>query len=103
MDKTQTGIERLITDKNLQNILQGNLALLYHNASVTSTFTSTLEELYRLYPKRLIKLFGPQHGVVSDVQDNMVESGHSLHPHYQLPIFSLYSETRKPTRQMLEG
>ncbi len=103
MNKVQTGIETLISKQKFQDICTGNLALLYHSASVTSSFQSTLEVVNELFPNRLKKLFGPQHGVVSDVQDNMVESSHSNHPHFNLPVYSLYSETRKPTSEMLAG
>jgi uncharacterized protein YbbC (DUF1343 family) len=48
-------------------------------------------------------LFGPQHGVRGDVQDNMVETSHTTDKHTNLPVFSLYSETREPTEQMLRN
>ena len=103
MDKVQTGVETLISELNFQDRCKGNLGLLYHSASVTSSYESTLEVLLKIFPDRVKKLFGPQHGIVSDVQDNMVESDHFSHPHFNLPVYSLYSETRKPTKEMLEG
>lgn len=103
MDKVQTGVETLISDPNFQAKCNGRLGLLYHSASVTRTYESTLEVLLGLFPGRIKKLYGPQHGIVSDVQDNMVESDHFNHPHFKLPVYSLYSETRKPTKEMLEG
>jgi uncharacterized protein YbbC (DUF1343 family) len=48
-------------------------------------------------------LFGPQHGIRGDVQDNMVETAHALDTETGLPVYSLYSETREPTARMLEG
>jgi uncharacterized protein YbbC (DUF1343 family) len=51
----------------------------------------------------LAALFGPQHGVHSDVQDNMVETGHGRDELRAVPVYSLYSETREPTAEMLEG
>ena len=48
-------------------------------------------------------IFGPQHGFRSDVQDNMVETGHADDPRRRVPIYSLYSETREPTADMLAG
>ncbi len=50
---------------------------------------------------RLTALFGPQHGFRSDVQDNMVETDHARHPRLDVPVFSLYGETRAPTPAML--
>lgn len=98
-----TGLERLIHDKNCQNEIQGDIGVLCHSASVTSHFSFIIDELISLYGQRLKKIFGPQHGLVSDVQDNMVETDHTIHPYYQLPVYSLYSETRAPTTEMLEG
>jgi uncharacterized protein YbbC (DUF1343 family) len=46
-------------------------------------------------------LFGPQHGIRGDVQDNMVETPHTLDRETGLPVYSLYSETREPTEEML--
>jgi uncharacterized protein YbbC (DUF1343 family) len=46
-------------------------------------------------------LFGPQHGVNCDVQDNMVETGHARDPALGIPVWSLYGDTRVPTDEML--
>jgi uncharacterized protein YbbC (DUF1343 family) len=48
-------------------------------------------------------IFGPQHGVQSDVQENMIESPHGDDPRRHVPVYSLYSDTREPTAAMLEG
>ncbi len=101
MNKVQTGISRLSADRSFQQLCTGNLGLLMHSASVDDKFRSTVEIINALFPGQLTKLFGPQHGIVTDVQDNMVESDHTIHPHFKLPIYSLYSETRIPTKEML--
>ena len=46
----------------------------------------------------LAAIFGPQHGFRSDVQDNMIETGHAHDEVRRVPVYSLYSETREPTR-----
>jgi uncharacterized protein YbbC (DUF1343 family) len=46
-------------------------------------------------------IFGPQHGFRSDVQDNMIETGHGRDDVRRVPVYSLYSETREPTAEML--
>jgi hypothetical protein len=48
-------------------------------------------------------LFGPQHGFRSDLQDNMIETPHAEDPRRRVPVYSLYSETREPTADMLAG
>jgi uncharacterized protein YbbC (DUF1343 family) len=37
------------------------------------------------------------------MQENMIESPHATDPRRQVPIYSLYSETRQPTAAMLAG
>lgn len=49
-------------------------------------------------------LFGPQHGFRSDVQDNMIETPHAEYEggsKRRIPLYSLYSDTREPTDEML--
>jgi uncharacterized protein YbbC (DUF1343 family) len=103
MTQVITGLERLVSEKNLQENIKGNIAYLCHSASIDSNFNTGVVLLQKLFGKRLIKLFGPQHGFVTDVQDNMVETTHYIHPYFKIPIYSLYSETRTPTDEMLEG
>jgi len=52
---------------------------------------------------RLAAIFGPQHGFRSDVQDNMIETRHGVDELRRVPVYSLYSETREPTAEMLRG
>jgi uncharacterized protein YbbC (DUF1343 family) len=48
-------------------------------------------------------IFGPQHGFRSDVQDNMIETPHGRDARQRVPVYSLYSETRQPTTEMVSG
>ena len=48
-------------------------------------------------------IFGPQHGFRSDLQENMIESPHGEDRRRKVPVYSLYSETREPTADMLKG
>ena len=77
------------------------VGLLMHQASVNSKLEPARDVLARLCGKRLTALFGPQHGIAGEKQDNMVESPHGRDPRLGIPIFSLYSETRSPTPEML--
>jgi len=52
---------------------------------------------------RVGAIFGPQHGFRSDLQENMIESPHGKDRRRCIPVYSLYSETREPTREMLAG
>ncbi|MCL6265164.1 exo-beta-N-acetylmuramidase NamZ domain-containing protein [Flagellimonas myxillae] len=99
--KVLTGLDVLTKDKALQKEFTGNVALLCHNASVDGTLTHATIRFQEMFGPRFIKLFGPQHGFSTDVQDNMVETDHVVHPHFNIPVYSLYSETRIPTDEML--
>lgn len=103
MSQVQTGIMRLKNERDLQNKFTGNVAILCHSASIDESYNHSLEVLIEIYGERVKKVFGPQHGFVTDVQDNMIETDHTIHPYFKIPIYSLYSETRIPTDSMLEG
>ena len=96
-----TGLERLLRYPQLL-AQSGNLALLYNQASVDSRLRPAPDLLDNAFPGRLRVLFGPQHGVAGIEQANMIETGHAVHPLLGIPVFSLYSEIRKPTASMLK-
>ncbi len=101
--KVITGIDKLKSDKDLQAKYKGNIGLLCHSASVDSELSHSVEIFMEIFGDKFKKIYGPQHGFVTDVQDNMIETDHYTHPYFKLPVYSLYSETRKPTDAMLEG
>jgi uncharacterized protein YbbC (DUF1343 family) len=72
-------------------------------ASIDSRFTHIADALAGHPGARLAAIFGPQHGFRSDVQENMIETGHGRDAVRQVPVYSLYSETREPTARMLAG
>ena len=96
------GIEILLErDRGL--IAGRRVGLVSNPASVDASYRHTADRLARDPDVRLAALFGPQHGFRSDLQDNMIESPHAQDERRRVPVFSLYSETREPTAQMLNG
>lgn len=77
--------------------------LVCNQASVDRQFRHAADALAQRYPGKLAAIFGPQHGLWSTEQDNMIETGHARHPRLGVPVHSLYSETRKPQQQWLDG
>ncbi|NLX17801.1 MAG: DUF1343 domain-containing protein [Desulfobulbus sp.] len=77
------------------------LGLLVNQASTDTSFVHSRDLLNAAYPGQLICLFSPQHGFFSEKQDNMIESDHGTDTETGLPVYSLYGETRKPSRSML--
>jgi uncharacterized protein YbbC (DUF1343 family) len=98
---TLFGIDRLLADPELRRPLEGQrVALLAHPASVTKDLTHSLDALFASGLK-ISSVFGPQHGVRGDLQDNMMESPDFTDPTYGIPVFSLYGEVRRPTGQSM--
>src|SRR3989454_8480816 len=96
-----TGIEVLARSRP-RWLRDRRVGLLMHPASVTSRFVSSRQVVMDLLgAKSLRALFGPQHGIAGEKQDNMIESGHGADADLGIPIYSLYSETRSPTPKML--
>ena len=97
------GIDRLVTEEQLRKPLEGRrVALVAHPASVTAGLTHSLDALIDR-GVNVTSAFGPQHGLKGDKQDNMVETGDEVDPHYGIPVFSLYGEVRRPTAQMMDS
>jgi uncharacterized protein YbbC (DUF1343 family) len=72
-------------------------------ASVNGSFRHVVDRAAAAPGVTLAAIFGPQHGFRADVQDNMIESPHVEDPKRRVPVYSLYSETREPTAEMLRG
>jgi uncharacterized protein YbbC (DUF1343 family) len=72
-------------------------------ASLDNRFRHVIDRLAGADGVTLAAIFGPQHGFRSDVQDNMIETPHRDDASRRVPIYSLYSETREPTAEMLKG
>ncbi|MDT5060111.1 MAG: hypothetical protein QOH63_570 [Acidobacteriota bacterium] len=99
--RTVLGVETLLRER--QDLLRGaRVGLICNQASVDHGLRHTADLLHEQRGIKLTTLFGPQHGIRGDVQDNMVESAHAVDPQTGLPIYSLYSETREPTEEMLK-
>jgi uncharacterized protein YbbC (DUF1343 family) len=94
------GATELVTSGRLAGRRVGVVA---NPASVDATFTHIVDLLRRAPRVTLGAIFGPQHGFRSDVQDNMIETPHGRDDCRRVPVYSLYSETRVPTAEMLEG
>ena len=74
-----------------------------NHASIDRGFLHVIDRVGMCEGVTLAAIFGPQHGFRSDVQDNMVETPHGDDARRRVPVYSLYSETREPTAEMLRG
>ncbi len=97
--RVRLGLERILNEE--KNILKGKrVGLICNQASVDNLYRYSVDLFRMTEDINLQAIFSPQHGFYSDVQDNMVESPHANYK--GIPVFSLYSETREPTADMLE-
>ena len=94
----EPGSERLLDS----GLLAGRrVGIVCNPASIDGEFRHVADRLASDRRVRLAAIFGPQHGFSSDVQENMIETGHGRDEIRRLPVYSLYSETREPTAEML--
>ncbi len=101
MSRTILGIERLLGDK-IDLIRGRRVALVCNQASVLpDTFAHAADVFHERDDINLATLFGPQHGIRGDVQYNMIETPHVRDGRTGIMVYSLYSEVREPTEEML--
>ena len=94
------GSEVLIHSRRLAG---SRVGIVCNPASIDRGFGHVADRLASSEAVRVGAIFGPQHGFRSDVQDNMIETPHGDDAERRVPIYSLYSETREPTAEMLRG
>jgi uncharacterized protein YbbC (DUF1343 family) len=96
----KTGIE-VLKDQNFE-LLEGKKVGLITNATgLSSSLKPTIDILFEAENVELIALYGPEHGArgeiaAGDKVDDYVD------PVTQVPVYSLYGNTRKPTKEMLK-
>jgi uncharacterized protein YbbC (DUF1343 family) len=77
------------------------IGLIVNPASVNRTFHHA-SDLFLASPDcHLVALFGPQHGISSTTQDNMIQWEGGRDERTGLPVYSLYGATRIPTEEMV--
>ena len=98
--RVRLGSERLLASGALKNKRVGVVS---NPASIDASFRHVVRAIASEPGVTLAAIFGPQHGYRADVQDNMIETAHAQDPARGVPVYSLYSETREPTAEMLKG
>ena len=100
--RTRLGVEVLL-DEKIELIRGKRVGLVCNQASILPDFRHAADVFGERTEFELTTLFGPQHGIRGDVQDNMIETPHTVDERTGKPVYSLYSETREPTAEMLEN
>jgi uncharacterized protein YbbC (DUF1343 family) len=99
--RTTLGVERLLSE-HISMMGGARVGLICNQASVDHELRHVADLFHEHAGIDLRALFGPQHGIRGDVQDNMIETPHMIDKTTGLPVYSLYSETREPTEEMLK-
>ena len=95
------GLEILLGDR--LDLLRGKRIGILCNPTSVDRRLHHIVDLLGEHPEITVTtLMGPQHGARGETQDNMIESQDYRDPVTDLPVYSLYSDTRKPTAEMLD-
>lgn len=100
MLRVYTGLDRLRSQwpKKLNG---SRVGLLVHPASVNKRLVHAIDIFKKSKRFKLKALFGPQHGIRGETQDNMIEWEGFRDKKTGLLVYSLYGKVRKPTVEML--
>lgn len=100
MNKISLGLENLLSER--ANLLVGSRVGLICNPSTVDHRFSHAADLFLAHPGiKLASLFGPQHGIRGETQDNMIEWDGYRDPRTGVMAYSLYGQVREPTEEML--
>lgn len=90
----------VLREQDFQPLKDKRVGLLTNASGVDSQLESTFHILWNAPQVQLTSLFAPEHGIHSSYQTTE-EFKDSQDKHTSLPIYSLYSENRQPTKSML--
>ena len=97
-----TGFDKI--SESLPPLLKGkSLAVLCHAPSINRDFVHIIDFFRECRETSLKCIFGPQHGLFGQTQDNMIEWEGNSESAFGVPVYSLYGRHRTPAHHMLEG
>ncbi|MBR2128246.1 MAG: DUF1343 domain-containing protein [Bacteroidales bacterium] len=95
------GIE-VLEDRGFEGLVGRRVGLVTNPSGVDRNLRSTVDILHQAPGVELVALYGPEHGVRGDVYAGGKVTD-TVDEATGLPVYSLYGETRQPTKAMLEG
>ena len=95
------GIE-VLEDRGFEGLVGRRVGLVTNPSGVDRNLRSTVDILHEAPGVELVALYGPEHGVRGDVYAGGKVTD-TVDEATGLPVYSLYGETRQPTKAMLEG
>ncbi len=98
----RVGLDLLVEER--VEVLRNRRVGLVVNPTALNSRHRHAATIFQEHPQiQLAALFGPQHGIRGETQDNMIEWRGWLDPRAGTPVHSLYGDTRMPTDEMLRG
>lgn len=98
---TKTGIE-VLKEQNFDLLNGKNVGLITNATGLSSALKPTIDILHETKNVNLVALYGPEHGARGEIAaGDHVED--YTDPVTDVPVYSLYGKTRKPTPEMLKG
>ena len=94
----RTGIDQLIAS-GFETLKGQRVGLITNQTGITRDGTSTIEALKRSPNVNLVALFSPEHGLAGKLDQSQISDS----TRDGLQVFSLYGETRVPTKAQLDS
>lgn len=92
----------ILLERRLKLIKGCRVGLLSHQAALVGGGATSAQALRKAVGGSLKALFGPEHGF-SGLASAGEKTHSSVHPHWNIPVYSLYGEMRSPSPEMLSA
>jgi uncharacterized protein YbbC (DUF1343 family) len=101
LKKVNLGIN-VLEKRNFDILANKKVGLITNQTGVNNKLKTTIDILHEAKNVELVALFGPEHGVRGDVEAGKYVEFYT-DPKTNVPVYSLYGKTRKPSAEMLKG
>lgn len=98
------GVDRFF-DENFAKIIAGKrVGLVTNHTGVNRELFSTIRLFHEKKESTLTAIFTPEHGLsgIARASEQIKEGENQSQSLYEIPVYSLYGKTRRPTSEMLE-
>ncbi len=103
LDATQVRLGSEVLMSSRHELIEGKkVGLVTNQSGVNSRGESTVDILARDSTVQLVALYAPEHGLDGTAAAGEYVASY-VHPVLGIPVYSLYGQTRMPTREMLAG
>jgi len=89
----------VLAEKNFEQIKGKKIGLITNHTGLSRDGKSDIDILFETDKCKLVALFAPEHGIRGTADENVANGKDGK---TNLPIYSLYGKTQKPTKEMLE-